>query len=105
MKGDLDVPGIGSADDGIVEPDKMKPFSWMDLQIEFVPSTWDPKDRKDDTVYITPSNYEYQPGVFQPLKRRVFGGKDTPRPPGIPPQQWAVHGFGPPVAKDNVMKE
>ena len=77
----------------------------MDHKIEFVPSTWHPKDRRDDTVYITPSNYEYQPGVFHPLKRRVFGGKDTPRPPGIPPQQWAVHGFWPQQMKENAMLE
>ena len=77
----------------------------MDHKIEFVSSAWEPKDRRDDTVYITPSNYEYQPGVFKPLKRRVFGGADTPRPPGIPPQQWAVHGFWPPAIKDNAIKE
>ena len=39
MKGIEDVPGTGSADDGIVEPAKGKPFSWMDHKIEFVPST------------------------------------------------------------------
>ena len=47
MKGIEDVPGTGSADDGIVEPDKGKPFSWMDHKIEFVPSTWNPKDRRE----------------------------------------------------------
>ena len=77
----------------------------MDHKIEFVSSAWEPKDRRDDTVYITPSNYEYQPGVFQPFKRRVFGGTDTLRPPGIPPQQWAVHGFWPPATKDHAIKE
>ena len=90
---------------GIIDPSENKPYSWMDHKIEFVPSTWHPKDRRDDTVYITPLNYEYQPGVFHPLKRRVFGGKDTPRPPGIPPQQWAVSGFWPQQTKENVMLE
>ena len=46
MKGIEDVPGTGSADDGIVKPHEQKLYSWMDHKIEFVSSAWDPQGPK-----------------------------------------------------------
>ena len=84
MKGIEDVPGTGSADDGIVKPHEQKPLSWMDHKIEFVSSAWDPKDRKDDTVYITPRTMNTSPEHSNRSNDECSVGRTLPGLRGFP---------------------